>query len=381
MKTNDDRDRPKLTTSEQGWLDEISAITKLIRESSDRENAADDAAYALARRYYRPKENAFKPRFERFLAKMKFKTRSSRDNKLLPIIDLTHAPLTPPTRTRRAQFIAAALHFRQKPSELRREEGREKHAVRVWKEATGRVRPKRTPAAQPPEPKEPRRIEIIDGDVNLEEIESGKRYVGIFSVVDPKSGETHLHCYLDATLPDRAARVAEMLIDETGDNLPTPKGTAAAIMRELDRRYGVNSPSMLKLDCAAGRAPGVFYSLMTPPKLWCEVQRCVDFLVYEGPHVDWVITNPMWGARHLRQFLIKAFEVSDNVAFLLQAGAAEGLIKTNNLIDGSGFSLRTKLRLPEQVFPNLGGWQVALYHWQRGYAGQVDSGVLEVPPE
>jgi hypothetical protein len=96
--------------------------------------------------------------------------------------------------------------------------------------------------------------------------------------------------------------------------------------------------------CCAGS--GIFYDLMPGTKLWQEVQRGLDFLKYEGPHV--IITNPPWSAETLRPIMRKAFEVAGNVAFLMVIRAGNGLIKTNELVRDSGFKLRTELKVPER---------------------------------
>jgi hypothetical protein len=96
------------------------------------------------------KKNDFRPRYGKFLDKLKLSQRAKKtDNKLLAVVDLTHSSLSKPTRTRRAQLIAAALHFGRRPSELRKGSGGEGQAIRAWKEETGRVRPSRkTPKAR-----------------------------------------------------------------------------------------------------------------------------------------------------------------------------------------------------------------------------------------
>jgi hypothetical protein len=75
----------------------------------------------------------------------------------------------------------------------------------------------------------------------------------------------------------------------------------------------------------------------------------------------------------------KAFEIAKNVAFLMVIRAGDGLIKTNELVRASGFKLRTELKIPERyVTPSgsLGGQQVTLYHWQRGWTGGCDEDIL-----
>ena len=60
------------------------------------------------------------------------------------------------------------------------------------------------------------------------------------------------------------------------------------------------------------RGTGSFYNLFQGDKDWCEIKEGKDFLNYDKK-VDWIITNPPFSI--FDKFLLKAFEVADNIVF------------------------------------------------------------------
>ena len=61
------------------------------------------------------------------------------------------------------------------------------------------------------------------------------------------------------------------------------------------------------------RGTGTFYNLFKGDKDWCEITENKDFLTY-NKKVDWIITNPPFSI--FDEFLIKSFELADNIVFL-----------------------------------------------------------------
>jgi len=72
------------------------------------------------------------------------------------------------------------------------------------------------------------------------------------------------------------------------------------------------NPKGLVLEPAKGT--GSFYDQIRGKKDWCEITQGRDFFDYEKK-VDWIITNPPYSIYD--RFLIKCFEVADNVVLLV----------------------------------------------------------------
>ena len=60
------------------------------------------------------------------------------------------------------------------------------------------------------------------------------------------------------------------------------------------------------------KGDGAFYNQFKGDKDWCEIKEGKDFLDY-NKKVDWIITNPPFSI--FDKFLLKAFEVADNIVF------------------------------------------------------------------
>jgi hypothetical protein len=117
------------------------------------------------------------------------------------------------------------------------------------------------------------------------------------------------------------------------------------------------------------RGGGAFYDALPEPRDWCEVQDGRDFLRYRRK-VDWIITNPPWSGRAYRPISRHAFEISDNVVFLLRLQS--GLGTYTRLIDplefGHGLKEVVIVDWADAGFPSE-GFALAVFHWKRGYRG------------
>jgi len=67
------------------------------------------------------------------------------------------------------------------------------------------------------------------------------------------------------------------------------------------------------------RGSGSFFNNFNLEKYWCEIDEGIDFFDY-SKKVDWIITNPPYSIYD--KFLLKAFEVADNVVFLVPLAKA-----------------------------------------------------------
>lgn len=114
------------------------------------------------------------------------------------------------------------------------------------------------------------------------------------------------------------------------------------------------------------RGDGSFYRFMESPKDWCEIDKGRDFLKY-NKKVDWIITNPPFSIYDL--FLLKSFDIADNIVFLAPLNKAFKSRKIDKAIEEYG-------GLKEIVMLGGGGkigfpfgFPVGCLHYKKGYGG------------
>jgi hypothetical protein len=152
------------------------------------------------------------------------------------------------------------------------------------------------------------------------------------------------------------------------DIVYTPEGVASDIIKRLN-------PGGLCLDPCKG--DGAFFKHLPFGSDYCEIREGKDFFDY-AKKVDWIIGNPPYSI--FEQFLSKAFELSDNVSFLVPTNKIfqrqiimdrinrYGGIKSM-IVYGSGSLID---------FPF--GFSVGNFHFQRDYKGncEIIMGVKEI---
>lgn len=116
------------------------------------------------------------------------------------------------------------------------------------------------------------------------------------------------------------------------------------------------------------RGSGSFYNNIKGKKDWCEIDECKDFFDY-NKKVNWIITNPPYSIYD--KFLLKAFEVADNVVFLVPLAKAFKSQKIDKEIEKYG-------GLKEIVMLGGGGkigfpfgFPCGCLYYKRGYKGYV----------
>jgi len=62
------------------------------------------------------------------------------------------------------------------------------------------------------------------------------------------------------------------------------------------------------------KGTGNFYKLFNQPKDWCEITKGRDFF-NQSKKFDWIITNPPYSIYD--KFLLKCFEIADNIVLLI----------------------------------------------------------------
>jgi len=125
-------------------------------------------------------------------------------------------------------------------------------------------------------------------------------------------------------------------------------------------------PTGLVLEPARGT--GNFYNNFNKQKDWCEIDEEKDFFDY-NKKVNWIITNPPYSIYD--NFLLKCFEVADNVVLLVPLAKAFKSRKIDNAIEKYG-------GLKEIVFLGGGGeisfpfgFPCGCLYYKRNYKGKI----------
>jgi len=92
---------------------------------------------------------------------------------------------------------------------------------------------------------------------------------------------------------------------------------------------------------------------------WCEIEKGVDFLAYEG-NVDWIVTNPPWSK--FREFIQKSCSgMTNDIVFLITLNHFSTKARLKLIYD-SGYSIKELLFLPTpKEFPQSGFQLVAAH--------------------
>ena len=116
------------------------------------------------------------------------------------------------------------------------------------------------------------------------------------------------------------------------------------------------------------KGDGAFYNHFEGNKDWCEIREGKDFFDYNKT-VDWIITNPPFSV--FDKFLLKSFEVSENVVFFCPLIKAFKGIKLDKQIRLYG-DIKEILHMgtgSQHGFPF--GFSVGCIHYKRNYTGNI----------
>ncbi len=104
--------------------------------------------------------------------------------------------------------------------------------------------------------------------------------------------------------------------------------------------------------------------------LECEIAKGKDFFKFET-RVDWVITNPPWSLA--RKFAQHAYELADNVVFLITINHFTALKARFRDMEKAGFAIReiALVDTPPKPWPQS-GFQLGAIHFQRGYKARTE---------
>jgi hypothetical protein len=146
------------------------------------------------------------------------------------------------------------------------------------------------------------------------------------------------------------------------DDVPTE----AKLARRLIDHFG---PTGRILDPCRGH--GAFYDNFPETRDWCEIRDGRDFLAWNEP-CDWIMTNPAWSKKPYRAISRRAFEIADNVVFLVRLHNAIGTYARHQDWRSRGHGLREIIVLNwRDAGLRSEGFVLGAFHWQRGWAGST----------
>lgn len=126
------------------------------------------------------------------------------------------------------------------------------------------------------------------------------------------------------------------------------------------------SPSGLCLDPCKG--DGAFLKYMPEDSDYCELREDKDFFSY-NKNVDWIIGNPPYSI--FEDFLIKSFEISDNVSFLVPTNKVFQRQIIMEMINKYGGIKSMIIYGSGQLIDFPFGFSVGNFHFKKGYKGDA----------
>ena len=143
------------------------------------------------------------------------------------------------------------------------------------------------------------------------------------------------------------------------DIVYTPDYVAKQIINYL-------TPSGLCLDPCKG--DGAFYKLMPKNSEYCEIREGKDFFEY-NKKIDWIIGNPPYSI--FEDFLRKAFEISNNVSYLVPTNKIFQRQIIMDLINKYGGIKSIIIYGSGQLIDFTFGFSVGNFEFQKGYTGET----------
>jgi len=116
------------------------------------------------------------------------------------------------------------------------------------------------------------------------------------------------------------------------------------------------------------RGDGAFYDNFPNGKDYCEIKEGKDFFDYEKK-VSWTIGNPPYSI--FEEFLQKAFEISDNVSYLVPTNKIFQRQKIMNMINDYGGIKSIIVYGSGQSIDFPFGFSVGNFHFEKGYKGET----------
>lgn len=116
------------------------------------------------------------------------------------------------------------------------------------------------------------------------------------------------------------------------------------------------------------RGDGAFYDYLPEGKDYCELREGKDFFSY-NERVNWIISNPPYSC--FEEFLQKAFEISDNVSYLVPTNKIFQRQLIMDMINSYGGIKSIIIYGSGQLIDFPFGFSVGNFHFERGYKGET----------
>tara|TARA_X000000368_G_scaffold408553_1_gene389347 strand:+ start:1824 stop:2327 length:504 start_codon:yes stop_codon:yes gene_type:complete len=148
----------------------------------------------------------------------------------------------------------------------------------------------------------------------------------------------------------------------------TSKPNDVVMTKKETAKWIINyfNPSGTILEACKG--DGSFYDEFNGDKDWCEITQGRDFFDYDRK-VEWIITNPPYSI--FDKFLIKAFEIADNIVFFCPL---------NKVFKGKKLDIKIKEYGDIKEIVHMGGgnkhgfpfgFSIGCIHYKRNYTGDI----------
>lgn len=117
------------------------------------------------------------------------------------------------------------------------------------------------------------------------------------------------------------------------------------------------------------KGDGSFYNLMPKGSDYCEIREGKDFFDY-NQYVDWVIGNPPYSI--FENFLRKAFEIADNVSYLVPTNKIFQRQLIMDMINKYGGIKSVIIYGSGSLIGFPFGFSVGNFHFEKGYKGKTE---------
>ncbi len=152
--------------------------------------------------------------------------------------------------------------------------------------------------------------------------------------------------------------------------------TPREIARQMIGFYNLTEDDRVLDPCAGDGSFFDQYPKHILGKYRMEITEGLDFFdwdVSSSPHINWIITNPPYSI--YEEFAKKAFEVADNVCFLVPLSKiVSSLGRIQSIMDYGGFVSIHIIGASKCGFPF--GFPAAAVHMKRGYEGETKIKIL-----
>jgi len=123
------------------------------------------------------------------------------------------------------------------------------------------------------------------------------------------------------------------------------------------------------------KGEGVFLKYLPENTEWCEIAEERNYYDY-NEKVDWIVTNPPYS--DFNRFLEHSFDIAENIVLLVPvAKMFKSMGTMKQIFEYGGFVSCKTLSGGQAGFPF--GFPVGVYHLKRGYKGETQFGLLDLP--